>query len=88
VSVLRGEIRERLLYEPDTEGRITDFYVLPEFRRKALGEQMLEAATAQLKKMGAKVIVADVPTQNEIAVRFYTKRGFRSVVQLFASRDQ
>ena len=83
VGVLRAELRERLFYEPSKEGFITDFYILPEFRRKNLGHRILDQASAELKKMGAQIIVAEVPSQNEIAVRFYTKRGFRSLVQHF-----
>jgi len=81
VGVLRAEIRQRPFYEPSREGLITEFYILPEFRRKALGHEILNRASAELMKMGAQIIVADVPSQNEIAVRFYTKRGFRSLVQ-------
>ena len=83
VGVLRAEMRERLFYEPAIEGFITDFYILPEFRRSNLGNQILQRASAELKKMGAQLVVAEVPTQNEIAVRFYTKRKFRSLVQHF-----
>jgi ribosomal protein S18 acetylase RimI-like enzyme len=83
VGVLRAEMRERIFYEPHREGFITDFYILPEYRRKALGNEILEHASVDLKKMGAQIIVAEVPSQNEIAVRFYTKRGFRSLSQLF-----
>ncbi|MDE1853541.1 MAG: GNAT family N-acetyltransferase [Thaumarchaeota archaeon] len=83
VGVLRAEIRERMFYEPHTEGLITDFYILPEHRRKALGNEMLQQASAELKKMGAQIIVADVPAQNEIANRFYAKRGFRALTNLF-----
>ncbi len=86
VGVLRAEMRERLFYEPSREGLITDFYILPEHRRRALGHDMLEHATTQLRKMGAQTIVAEVPTQNEIAFKFYTKRGFRSLVQHFAKQ--
>jgi ribosomal protein S18 acetylase RimI-like enzyme len=81
VGVLRAEIRHRPFYEPGREGFITEFYILPEFRRKALGHLILDKASGELKKMGAQIVVADVPSQNEIAVRFYTKRGFRSLVQ-------
>jgi ribosomal protein S18 acetylase RimI-like enzyme len=81
VGFLRAEMRHRPFYEPSKEGFITEFYILPEFRRKALGHEILDRASAELKKMGAQIIVADVPSQNEIAVRFYTKRGFRSLVQ-------
>ena len=83
VGVLRAEIRERLFYEPHMEGFITDFYVLPEYRRKALGNDVLLRASSELKKMGAQIIVADVPTRNEIANKFYAKRGFRALTSLF-----
>ncbi|HYB75524.1 MAG TPA: GNAT family N-acetyltransferase [Nitrososphaerales archaeon] len=82
VGVLRAEMRERIFYEPHKEGFITDFYILPEFRRKALGNEMIQKASVELKKMGAQIIVADVPAQNEIANRFYSKRGFRSLTNL------
>ncbi|HEY6282532.1 MAG TPA: GNAT family N-acetyltransferase [Nitrososphaerales archaeon] len=83
VGVLRAEMRERMFYDPHVEGLITDFYILPEYRRKALGNQIIKQASVELKKMGAQIIVADVPTQNEIATRFYDKRGFRSLNQFF-----
>jgi ribosomal protein S18 acetylase RimI-like enzyme len=82
VGVLRAEMRERMFYEPHREGLVTDFYILPEYRRKALGNEMIQRASAELKKMGAQIIVADVPAQNEIANRFYLKRGFRSLTNL------
>jgi len=83
VGMLRAEMRERLFYEPHEEGFITDFYILPEFRRKALGHEMIQKASAELKRMGAQIIVADVPSRNEIANNFYTKRGFRSLTSIF-----
>ena len=83
VGVLRAEMRERIFYEPHREGLITDFYILPEHRRKALGNAMLDQASAELGKMGAQIIVADVPSQNEIANRFYAKRGFRAIASSF-----
>jgi len=88
VGVLRAEIRDRVFYLPSKSGHITDFYILPEHRRRALGNDMLEKAAAELKKMGAKIVTAEVPTQNDIAVRFYTKRGYRSLVQNFAGKNQ
>ena len=82
VGVLRAEMRERLFYEPHEEGHITDFYILPEYRRKALGQDMIQEASTELKKMGAQIIVGDVPSQNEIANRFYSKRGFRALTNI------
>jgi ribosomal protein S18 acetylase RimI-like enzyme len=88
VGVLRAELRDRAFYIPSKSGHITDFYVLPEFRRKALGNEMLERASLELRKMGAEIVTAEVPSQNDIAVRFYTKRGFRSIVQIFGGKNQ
>ncbi len=83
VGVLRAELRERLFYEPHAEGFITEFYILPEFRRKALGNEMIQQASSELKGMGAQIIVGEVPSQNEIANRFYLKRGFRGLLNVF-----
>ena len=87
IGVLRAELMVRLFYEPSREGVITDFYVLPEWRRRALGDDMLQLASDRLRKMGAEMIVADFPSRNEIASKFYTKRGFRALVDTFAKED-
>jgi ribosomal protein S18 acetylase RimI-like enzyme len=86
VAVLRAEIRERLFYKPAMDGHITDFYILPEYRRRALGNRMLERASSTLRHMGAEMVTAEVPAQNEIAVRFYSKRGFRALNNIFAGK--
>src|SRR5712692_4689325 len=58
IGILRAEIRDRLFYEPAIEGLITDFYILPEGRRKALGNDMMLAAAKRLKERGAQIITA------------------------------
>lgn len=85
IGILRAEIRERVFYKPKKDGHITDFYILPEYRRKALGHRMLEQASSILRRRGAEMVTAEVPAQNEIAVKFYTKRGFRALNYIFAS---
>ncbi len=87
VGIIRAEIRSRLFYEPEIEGLITDFYILPEARRKALGNEMIQTAAKKLKERGAQIITAEFPAQNEIAVKFYGKRGFRALVNFFARED-
>ncbi len=88
IGVVRAEIRERLFYEPSKEGHITDMYILPEHRRKQLGRIVLDRTVEELRKMGAEIIVADLPTRNEIGVHFYTKRGFRRLLESFAQMPQ
>ncbi len=88
IGFLRAEVKERPFYEPVREGIITDIYILPEGRRKSLGNDILNKASEKLKQMGAAMIVAEFPAQNEIAGRFYTKRGFRALVNTFAKADR
>ncbi len=85
VGVLRAELRDRLFYEPSKEGHITDLYILPEARRKALGRQMLEEAKRRLAAKGAKLMTAEFPSQNHFAVAFYHKNGFRALTNVYAS---
>jgi ribosomal protein S18 acetylase RimI-like enzyme len=87
IGILRAEVRDRLFYEPKIEGLITDFYILPEGRRKALGNDMIVTAAKTLKERGAQIITAEFPAQNEIAAKFYSKRGFRALVNFFARED-
>ncbi|GAB6943577.1 GNAT family N-acetyltransferase [Vulcanisaeta sp. JCM 14467] len=84
IGVLKADIRERLFYSPSIEGAIVDFYVMPEYRRKGLGRTMLEKAIMMLRERGAQLITAEFPTQNQIAVNFYNKMGFRSLVSIYA----
>ncbi len=84
VGVVRAQVRERKFYFPENEGVILDIYLLPLYRRRGVGEFLLKETTARLKSLGAGVVTAEFPTQNEIAVRFYQKRGFRSITSLHA----
>ena len=88
IGFLRAEVKERLFYEPVKEGVVTDFYILPEGRRRALGNEILTKASKMLKQMGVAMILVEFPAQNEIAVRFYTKSGFKPLVNTFAKADR
>jgi ribosomal protein S18 acetylase RimI-like enzyme len=88
VGVLRAELRDRRFYEPSKEGHITDLYILPEARRKALGKRMLEDAKKRLAARGAKLITAEFPAQNHFAMAFYHKNGFRALTNLYASEGK
>jgi ribosomal protein S18 acetylase RimI-like enzyme len=84
VGVLKADIRERIFYEPTMEGSIIDFYIMPEYRRRKLGEEMLNKASQILRERGAQLITAEFPSMNQIAVNFYTKRGFRPLTYVYA----
>ena len=84
VGVVRALVRERMFYTPENEGVILDIYLLPLYRRHGVGEYLLRETTEHLKAKGAGVVTAEFPTQNEIAVKFYAKRGFRPITALHA----
>lgn len=84
VGVVRAVVRERMFYTPEHEGVILDIYLLPLYRRRGVGEYLLEEVSSALKAKGAGVVTAEFPAQNEIAVRFYAKRGFRPITSIHA----
>ncbi len=83
IGALVSEVRERLFYEPRMEGVIMDFYIMPEFRRKGIGKMMMDEAIRLLREMGAHVISAEFPAQNQISVAFYRKYGFRPMMNVY-----
>jgi ribosomal protein S18 acetylase RimI-like enzyme len=84
VGVVRAQVRERMFYAPTLEGVILDIYLLPLYRRHGVGEYMLKETTEHLRQKGAGLVTAEFPTQNEIAAKFYAKRGFRPITALHA----
>jgi ribosomal protein S18 acetylase RimI-like enzyme len=79
VGLVHAELRDRPFYTPEVEGVIVDIYLLPLYRRHGVGEYLLKEVSAQLKAKGAGLVIAEFPAQNEIASRFYAKRGFRPI---------
>jgi ribosomal protein S18 acetylase RimI-like enzyme len=84
VGFVRALVRERPFYTPEWEGVIVDIYLLPLYRRHGVGEYLLREVSSALKAKGAGIVTAEFPAQNEIANRFYAKRGFRAIQQLQA----
>ena len=84
VGLLKSMMRDRIFYEPRKEGLIIEFYILPEFRRESLGQVLIASMVKNLEKRGADLIAAEFPSQNEIAKKFYTKLGFRSLTNVYA----
>ena len=84
VGFVRAHVRERAFYAPEHEGVILDIYLLPVYRRRGVGEYVLDEVTAALKAKGAGIVTAEFPAQNEIATRFYAKRGFRPITAVQA----
>jgi ribosomal protein S18 acetylase RimI-like enzyme len=84
VGFVRAIVRERPFYVPEFEGVILDIYLLPLYRRRAVGEFLLREVSAALKAKGAGIVTAEFPAQNEIATQFYAKKGFRPITAIHA----
>ena len=87
VGTVKADLKDRTFYEPRREGAIDEFYILPEYRRGSLGRDLLAFISEKLKEKGAELITAEFPSQNEIAKRFYTKLGFRSLTNVYAKAE-
>ena len=59
------------------EAHITTFAVLPEYRRRKIGERMLVAIFERAEKLGAEWLTLEVRASNLPAQRLYEKYGFR-----------
>lgn len=88
VGLLKADVVERVFYEPPLEGIIREFYIMPEYRRRGLGKEMLSTATKHLKEKGARLITAEFPSQHKIAVAFYEDLGFRPIISIYARETE
>ena len=59
------------------EAHITTFAVLPEHRRRKIGERMLISIFERSEKLGAEWLTLEVRASNLPAQRLYEKYGFR-----------
>lgn len=59
------------------EAHITTFAVLPEHRRRRIGERMLLSLFERAEKLGAEWLTLEVRASNLPAQRLYEKYGFR-----------
>ena len=58
-------------------GVLQDILVAPEFRRRGVGEQLLQAAMETLKGRGVSQIVLSTAERNADAQRLFARAGFR-----------
>ena len=81
---MKGVLRDRIFYVPRKEGAIVELYIMTEFRRGKLGRDLFDAMVSSLLKKGAQLITAEFPSQNEVARKFYSRLGFRSLTNVYA----
>lgn len=57
-------------------GHVVTIDILPEFRRKGLGRELMEMGERRLNGDGVSRIVLEVDVRNEQAIGFYERLGF------------
>ena len=82
-GLIKAEVRERVSYVPNYEVRIIDLYIMPELRRKNVGNLLLDHLYAEMRKRKIGVVTAEFPALNLIALNFYQKIGYREVGKVF-----
>lgn len=86
VGVVKVDFRTRTFYTPKKEARIVELYLLPEFRRKGFGEKMVNYVADSLRNK-IDILTVEFPSANKISTSFYTKLGFRPIINIYAKRD-
>lgn len=60
-------------------GRVPFFFMMPEFRSKGLGVQLLGHAVCTYRAMGRQTLRLRCAPENERAKQFYISHGFHKV---------
>ena len=77
IGYFRGMIEPAPMYlSPKKIGVVYDLFVLPEFRREKIGDQLFAAALAWFEDRGARNIELSVDARNAAGVAFWKKHGF------------
>ncbi len=86
VGLVAGDILDRSFYKPEKELRITELYILPEYRKTGLGRKLIETLIQREKKKGCEVLTVEFPTENLVATKFYAGQGMRSVISVYGKK--
>lgn len=78
VAEIGGETAGYILAEAaDAEAHIVTLDVLPQFRRAAVGSELLARAEESLADRGVSWVWLETATTNEPAIAFWQKHGYR-----------
>lgn len=86
IGIIRVDLLTRLYYNPSKEARIVDFYVMPEHRRKSVGKALMTEMYKILKEREIKLVTAEFPSKNLIALGFYKGIGYREIVNIYGKQ--
>lgn len=82
IGILKIDIHRRIYYNPAIEARITEFYIMPEYRRKGLGSDLMHSCVEELKSRKVEILTTEFPTLNLIAMNFAKGKGFKEMISV------
>ncbi len=71
-----GLIRPFLNLETFKKAAEITYFILPDFTGKGLGKRFLDRLTADARKIGIKVLIANISSLNQQSINFHEKYGF------------
>lgn len=86
VGAIMGEVLDRPFYHPSKELRITEIYLLPEYRKGGLGKRLLNSLIEREKGKHCDVLTVEFPTENLLAHKFYTGLGMRGILSIYGKK--
>lgn len=86
VGLIMGEVLDRPFYSPGKELRVTEIYLLPEYRKMGLGKKLIDALVEKEKGNCCSVLTVEFPTENLLAHKFYTSQGMRSIISVYGKK--
>ncbi len=87
VGILISDIIFRIYYDPKYEVRIREFYVMPEYRGKDIGKALINKLSEIAQKKDIKMITAEFPSLNVIAINFYKIMGFKELIKIYSKME-
>lgn len=80
VAEYKGEIVGYIgMWNIADEGHITNIAVIPEYRCNKIADKMLDKAICDANEKNIKAFTLEVRKTNEIAQKFYIKKGFKNM---------
>ena len=68
-----------VIYIMGSDAELMDIAVHPDFRRKGIGEALMDKAVSLCEEEGAERLLLEVRVSNENAINLYRKKGFEKV---------
>ncbi|WP_048161811.1 GNAT family N-acetyltransferase [Thermoplasma acidophilum] len=83
VGLILADVLYRIYYSPKYEARIRDIYVLPEYRMRGIGQKLIEELMNVASKRNIGLVTTEFPSDNLVAVNFFSKIGYSQMVSIW-----